>query len=347
MLDNYVGQRDALAPLLAAIAASRKTGRPLPNMLFLGGPGRGKTTLAKAVAHETGQKFVTLHGSSTLERAAVTEKILEAEGGTLFIDEVHALPRQTAEDLYRVIDERKVTILVPKMETKWQKETFWADTVEQVPPELRWIWEGQGAGYFTAMRPYLKPTKEHETQTVEVSSITIIGATTDEALLPEPFYSRLSALTVRLREYTTEELADIASKRAEFYGMFITPRAAETVAQCSRKTPRRVEHLTDRAGNFAVMNGSPQPSGDYVIDHSHVEAALSAMGIDSLGLEEPHRAILGYLARAEKGLSRTTLAQSVGIPMRNLDTYWGDLVGLGLVEIQTRHQITERGRQAL
>jgi predicted transcriptional regulator len=74
---------------------------------------------------------------------------------------------------------------------------------------------------------------------------------------------------------------------------------------------------------------------------------MSAMGVDDLGLEQPHRDVLNILARAEKGLSRTTLAQSVGIPMRNLDTYWGDLVGLGLVQISTRHEITEKGKEAL
>jgi Holliday junction resolvasome RuvABC ATP-dependent DNA helicase subunit len=346
MLDTYVGQRDALAPLLAAITASRETGRPLPHMLFLGGPGRGKTTLAKAVADETGQHMVVLYGSSVLDRAEVGQKILDAKGGTLFIDEVHALPRQLSEELYRVIDDGKVAVARPVMKQVEKMVTVWIDDIVQLPEYMQWMWNHVGEGLYTIPTTTEKPTRESVTELMDVSPITIIGATTDEALLPQPFCSRLSALTVRLRAYDVAELMDIAFNHARYLGMNLDWMAAKTIAERSRGIPRRVKQLTERAADFTMAYDKRTISGHWVID-AGVKMALDAMGIDRYGLEQPHRSILHHLARNERGMSRTTLAQSVGIPMRNLDTYWGDLVGLGLVRISTRHEITEEGRKAL
>lgn len=345
MLDTYVGQRDALAPLIAAIASSRATGRAMPNMLFLGGPGRGKTTLAKAVAEEVGKKMVTLHGSSTIERQGIADKIIDAQGNILFIDEIHALPRQISEELYRVIDEGRISITVPKTEVQWVRATIWANNITEIDQAERWLWHGPG--YYNTMTPKVKTLRETETQLMQLSPITIIGATTDEALLPEPFYSRLSALTVRLRPYTMTELMDIAVAHARSLNVDLTPMAAETIAQRSRQTPRRVKHLTERAADLTIAEGLRTTQGSWLIQHSTANKALVDMGVDQKGLEEPHRAILRLLASNERGMSRTSLAQSVGIPPRNLDQYWGDLVALGLVSISTRHEITEEGRRAL
>lgn len=345
MLDHYVGQRDVLAPLEAAITSSRIMGRPLPNMLFLGGPGRGKTTLAKAVGQEMGRPVVTLHGSSTIERQSVVDKIMEAKGGILFIDEIHALPRQISEELYRVIDDGLVAVQTPKMQVEFKRVAGWADEPQQVMPSDRWLWHGPG--YYWMYEPVSKRTKELQYELVEVKPITIIGATTDEALLPEPFYSRLSSLMIRLRPYTIQELQGIANNHATELGMFMTPMATETVAERARGIPRRVKHLTERAADFTVSLGAKIGSGDWIIQAADVHAALASLGIDQYGLEEPHRAILRILGQSERGLSRTSLAQSIGIPMRNLDTYWGDLVALGMVQVSTRHEITDTGRSAI
>lgn len=339
MLDNFTGQRDAIAPLLVAIASCERTGRPLPNMLLLGGPGRGKTTLARAVAADMGKPFATLHGSSTIERQTIIDKILAAKGGILFIDEIHALPRQICEELYRVIDDGKVSVTVNKTQTVYREKAMWVDDISALPEHLHWLWHGP----YLYMMPFTteKPTRETETRLVDVSPITVLGATTDEALLPEPFYSRLSSLVVRLRPYETEELGDIAKQHANSFGLYITPEASTEVATRSRGTPRKVKQLIERMADWTIA-----VAGDHLINLDIANTVLDTLGIDQYGLSKPHRDLLDVLRAAPTGLSRTSLAQQLRIPPRNVEMYWAELAEAGFVSIDTRHRITDAGRNA-
>lgn len=339
LLNTFLGQRDAIAPLLVAIASSEATGRALPHMLFLGGPGRGKTTLARAVANDTGKPLAILHGSSTIERQIISQKIMEAKGGVLFIDEIHALPRQISEELYRVMDEGKLSISVPVTKTAYHTQTEWFDDINLLPENMKWAW--QGPFYYTVDVAIEKPTNQTETKLVDVSPITIMGATTDEALLPEPFYSRLSSLIVRLRAYDNGELADIAQAHAETFGVWLEPMTALEVAKRSRSTPRKVKQLVERMVDWAIG-----VKGERVILWETAEAVLNSMGVDDYGLSKPHRDLLQILKDAPGGLSRTSLAQQLRIPPRNVEMYWADLAEAGFVSIDTRHRITEKGTKA-
>lgn len=339
MLERFHGQRDAIAPLLIAIASSERTGRPLPHALFLGGPGRGKTTLAKAVADELDLPFVTLHGSSTIERQSIAEKIMEAKGGILFIDEVHALPRQICEDLYRVMDEGKLSVSVPKMETVWKEQAAWVTNKDHLPEHMKWLWNGPY--YYMVPMDFQKKTRETEIVLMDVGPITVLGATTDESLLPEPFYSRLSSLIIRLQPYDDMELVGIATRHAESFNMTLIPEAALEVASRSRNTPRKVKQLTERVIDWVVAI-----HGTDIIYPNHVRDVLTTLGIDQYGLAKPHRDILSVLGKHDKGLSRTSLAQSLRIPARNVEHYWAELAEAGFVTIDTRHKITEEGRDA-
>lgn len=334
MLSSYVGQRDAITPLLVAIQSSRNSGRPLPNMLFLGSAGRGKTTLAHAVADEMGIPFAVLHGSSTIEREVISTRIMEASGGVLFIDEIHALPRQLAEELYRVIDEEKLAVEVPIFTSK--KRNVFIARPDELPVNVRHVYTGPGH-YFLYENV---PTKKTRIDVIDVGHVTVIGATTDEALLPTPFLSRLSSLIVRLRPYTIAELADIGDKRAIDLDNWLLPEVTRFLAERANSTPRRMIQLTDRAVDMAIAFGNA------TVTLEDAQMAVDAQGVDRHGLDAPHRAILQALRGADKGLSRTTLAQKLGIPPRNMELYWSDLSEKGFVEIDTRHRITIKGREA-
>jgi Holliday junction DNA helicase RuvB len=339
MLEQFTGQREAIAPLLLAIAACERTGRPLPNALFLGGPGRGKTTLAKAVAEDLGVPFVTLHGSSVVERGAIADKIAEAKGGILFIDEIHRLPVQIAEDLYRVIDEGKLAVSIPKMETVWKEQAIWFDEWAALPVNARWLWSGPG--FYKVEVAGQRKTRDTETKLIDVSPITVLGATTDEALLPEPFFSRLSSLIVHLRPYSIEELADIAQTHAIELGLTLQRDSALIVASRSRSTPRLVKQLVERMVDWAVALPD-----EHRITEGITLKVMDMLGIDQYGLSQPHRDILDILRKSDRGLSRTSLAQQLRIPPRNVEQYWGALSETGFVTIDTRHKITEEGRNA-
>ena len=348
MLDQYVGQKDSLAMLLMTLRAQKQTNRPLPHMLFLGQPGRGKSTLAKALASELDCPFVIVHGPSIRdahggkEHETIADRIREAAGGILFIDEIHALSRTVAEDIYRAIDEGQITVTEQATETVLQPEYYPALSQADLPPELWDEFALAGPGMYKAMVATEVPSKAVVTKTINVGPVTIIGATTDEAMLPPAFLSRLSALVVRLRAYTAEEMANIAIAHAfGQLGTEITAEAAYEAAVRSRATPRRIKQIVERAAEWTTATGGQQITVKDVLD------TCAAMGIDRFGMEAPHREMLGLLASADKGLSRTSLAQRMNLPPKNADLYWGDLMELGFVTIATKHEITDAGRAAL
>ena len=328
MLNGYIGQEDRLEALKATLRAY-KNGRPLPNMLFLGNSGLGKTRLAEEVANETGRQLVVCHAPSVIDRADLTNKIISASGQILFIDEVHALNRMLAEDLYTVIDNHVVNVETELYDTKYK--TIYALYKSQIPSNMKW--HGPNS--------YRVPVRSKKVGTVQsekkLTGITIIGATTDEALLPPAFLSRLSELKVYLRQYNTVELATIATLHAESMALVLSPEAAIYLSQRARNTPRRVKQLVERAADFAAP--------DATILEAHATTAAEALGVDALGLEEPHRAILRALRASP--LSRTSLGQTLGLPAANLSLYWGDLLAQGLVSVSTRHELTAKGLQAI
>lgn len=332
MLTEYIGQRDALAPLIAAIEASRVTGRNLPHSLFLGKPGTGKTTLARAVAAEMGGPCIVINCASVTEKEQIGEAAIKAQGGTLFLDEVHALDRKQSESLFTLLDEGTVSVQVPVIGQGWHYE--WMETAED--------YAATGApGHWYGASLYSVPvdveTRQTEQQDIIVGSVTVIGATTDEAFLPPALLSRLSRLVVRLRPYEIDELATIAANHAEALDCSMDGEAAVMVAQRARQSPRRVKQLTERSSDYALTRDAA------VITVEDVESALAAAGVDENGLEAPHREMLRVLVDSG-GVSRTSLAQRMGIPARNIDLYWGDLTERGFVTIGRRHEATEAGR---
>jgi Holliday junction resolvasome RuvABC ATP-dependent DNA helicase subunit len=102
-----------------------------------------------------------------------------------------------------------------------------------------------------------------------------------------------------------------------------------------------VKQITDRIVDWVVS-----VDGDGLIDKADAQRVLATLGIDRYGLSKPHRDILDILRQAPAGLSRTSLAQTLRIPPRNVEMYWAELAESGFVSIDTRHRITEAGRNA-
>lgn len=320
MLDNYLGQDEAIAQLKVEIQSAKAGATRLPHMLFLGTPGTGKTTLARAVAEEMGLPFEVLHGPNASDRDSVSEKIVAAQGGILYVEEIHALPRLFAEDMFTVIDDSVVTLTSPVME---QKKKLYLDGIE------------------IKSRTVLVPTDRYETARMKIDPVTVIGATTDEALLPEAFLSRLSGLVVRLQDYSVSDLANIAFRYVgETPGLVLSWDAAFLLAHCSRRNPRRLKQLVDRAFAEFIVNGEYSE-----ITVEDARTAIERLGIDNYGLESPHRKLLSLLIA--EPLSRTSLAQKMGIPAKNFDLYWAELMRLGMVTIGRKHEITDYGKEVI
>ena len=103
--EDFLGQEEALRPLRLMLQAARGRGEVLEHLLFAGGPGLGKTSLAFVLAEELGAPLRVTSGPA-LDRAKDLVGILSQleRGSVLFIDEIHRLPREVEEYLYGAMD---------------------------------------------------------------------------------------------------------------------------------------------------------------------------------------------------------------------------------------------------
>lgn len=115
-------------------------------------------------------------------------------------------------------------------------------------------------------------------------AITMIGTTTDEGRLPDPFLDRFP-LRPRLKSYGLEELELIAGRNAAVLGLQSSAKALEMVARASRGTPRVVNNTMRNALLFA--NG--------YVSTQVVEKVLKINGVTHDGLTPDMQAMLSFL----------------------------------------------------
>ena len=104
---GFFGHRKIVRFLTTQLAGAQALGQPCPDLLFTGPSGAGKTTLAKALAKETGTHCRVLYGKATPNH--LCEALVElAKGDFIFVDEAHNLGRDSQEFLFELIDAGKV-----------------------------------------------------------------------------------------------------------------------------------------------------------------------------------------------------------------------------------------------
>ena len=118
-LEDIVGQQHLLAPG-KALRTIIESGN-IPNLIFYGPPGVGKTTLAGIIAARTSMRLHRLNGTtaSTADIRAVVEEVdtLAGAGGILlYLDEIQYFNKKQQQTLLEYIENGKITLIASTTE---------------------------------------------------------------------------------------------------------------------------------------------------------------------------------------------------------------------------------------
>ena len=113
LLKEVVGQRQVAERLQIAVDASKKLNEPLGHILFDGPPGLGKTTFATVLPNELGTSIQLTSGPALSKPADLLPFLTNLEeGGILFIDEIHRMPRIVEEFIYPAMEDFRIDIVL-------------------------------------------------------------------------------------------------------------------------------------------------------------------------------------------------------------------------------------------
>ena len=193
---------------------------------------------------------------------------------------------------------------------------------------------------YPAMEDFYLDMTTGKAQTVKTLRIplpkfTLIGATTKAGELSSPLRDRFGIIN-RLEFYTTKELTQVVKRTANILNINITDDGAETIAECSRGTPRIANRLVKRAGDFALVKYNN------IITKEVAQEALEVLKIDKYGLDNTDRALLKLIIEKYDGgpVGIETIATSIGEDIRTIeDVCEPYLIQAGLL------QRTPRGRK--
>jgi Holliday junction DNA helicase RuvB len=176
---------------------------------------------------------------------------------------------------------------------------------------------------------------------IKLEPFLLIGATTEECLIPAPLLSRFG-IRERLSFYAMEDLVAMAATSARSMGIELTAEGAAVLARGARGTPRLLLSHLARARDLAGIEGGPVTAG-------MARRALERAGIDRFGLSETDRRILEVILEQGRPIGVRSLADVLGENPRTVaEIYEPFLLREGFIARTWRGRIaTEKAGRAL
>lgn len=160
--------------------------------------------------------------------------------------------------------------------------------------------------------------------------VTVIGATTDAGLLPEPFLARFP-LQPRLDRYTEEEMAELAKRNTQALGHTIDDDAALVFGAASRSNPRQVNTYVRNARTLAAAHITADLAREIVVELNNT--TLDGLTVDMAGM------LRFLLLSARKKGDGVVYQASVG----NIATYIGKSRDTKAVQLYVEPELIRRG----
>ena len=111
-IKKFVGQEENLKTLKIYIEIAKKNNKKLPHVLLFGPPGNGKTTIAKIIAKEMNEEIIIINANNLKTKNDLLSIMGNINGKILFLDEIHRINKEIAEELYNIIQSNKINILI-------------------------------------------------------------------------------------------------------------------------------------------------------------------------------------------------------------------------------------------
>ena len=142
---------------------------------------------------------------------------------------------------------------------------------------------------------------------IDLNPFTLVGATTRSGLLTAPLRARFGK-NLHLEYYDPETLMRIIRRSASILKVPTSDRAAMEIARRSRGTPRIANALLRRVRDFAQVRGNG------AIDTAIAQMSLTALNIDSYGLDEiDNKILLTIIDKFQGGpVGISTIATAIG-----------------------------------
>ncbi len=110
-IDHWTGQSETIRRFKVALEAAWNDSTVLPHMLFVGGPGLGKTLLAHLAGKEMGVAVHERLAQVVGTMGAMNGLLLQAgEKEIVFLDEIHELPPPVQTVLYRAMEGQQISV---------------------------------------------------------------------------------------------------------------------------------------------------------------------------------------------------------------------------------------------